>query len=255
MFTICLLSFIPHFSLSSIVISMCFASLWSFIYIFNKATDLKEDTINISGLPIKQSLYRKIVISSHLFLLWPILVLVFWPKILFFYAVLAVIFGYMYSFPFRINGGVFRLKKIFFIKNFVAALCWASVPTVLPSLYFDMNIHPSNLITGISYFVFIFAIEVVWDIRDIDGDRAVGIKTLPNSLGIKQSKIICLIPVLSMLIYQYMNMVIHPIFSAAYILTIITILLAKKNSHPYVFQGIVMIWILANISFLINVYM
>jgi hypothetical protein len=51
--------------------ALSFSALWTFIYIFNKATDGREDSVNLAGFPIDQSSYKKTFLVSYVFLLVP----------------------------------------------------------------------------------------------------------------------------------------------------------------------------------------
>lgn len=75
-----------------------------------------------------------------------------------------------------------RFKDVAEVKNFYAALCW-SLPLVLTAhLYAG---RPSPLIDVIPIVLITFFIdfvsEILWDIRDIDGDQAAGVRTLANA--------------------------------------------------------------------------
>lgn len=247
-----MVSFLPNISADAVIVSGCFSSLWAFIYLFNKVTDLQEDAVNVSGLPIQVVHCRRVLISSVICLLAPLPFLINRGELLALYIVLAIA-GYFYSAPLFLKRGK-RLKDILFIKNIVSAICWASIPTLVPAFYYDQVLSIETLILWLNFFVFIFAVEVVWDIRDIDGDRAAGIKTIPNVFGVLPSKIICLLPVLVMFFWRLMSVAIHPIYMVAYVLTILSIILVKQTSHPYFFQSMVIIWIVAYGLFLIQYY-
>ena len=253
-FSMCLMSFFPQMSLGVVVVSACFSCLGAFIYIFNKATDGQEDAINVAGLQVEKQWYKRVMVSAVICFMLPIPFLLQWPFLLVFYLVLAAV-GYLYSAPLKFFGFTRRLKDILFIKNAVSAVCWGSGAALLPVLYSGQQPDLMTFVTALNYFVFIFAVEVVWDIRDIDGDRAANIKTLPNTLGVLSSKIICLVPVIIMFGWRLMNVDIHPIYLTAYGLTILSILLVRQNSHPYFFQSLVMIWIVANVLFLGTYYL
>lgn len=235
------------------MVSIAFSFLFSFIYIFNKATDLKEDTVNISGLPIAAQHYRRVMIISLICFLLPLPFLFEWPNLLYLYLGLSVV-GYLYSVPLRIIGLHQRLKDILFVKNAVSAASWGAIPALVPALYNDQTLSLSAFILWLNYFIFIFAVEVVWDIRDIDGDKASGVKTLPNVFGVWPAKIICLVPISIMFGWRLLHTTIPPVYLVAYILTIISIVVVRQNSHPYFFQNLVIIWIIAHGVFLLQYY-
>ena len=232
---------------------MAFSLLGAFIYILNKATDVKEDSINTAGLPVEQKHFKVVTWAAMACLFLPILFLIQWPSLLTLYVILAAV-GYLYSRPFPLIGNT-RLKDIFIIKNVVSAACWAAVPAFVPTLYNENAINMMTFFIALNYFTFIFAVEVVWDIRDIEGDKEAGIKTLPNVFGVLWSKVICLIPIIILFGYRLMHVEIHPIYLTAYALTILSIITVRRASHPYFFQSLVMIWIVANTLFLTQYYL
>ena len=95
----------------------------------------------------------------------------------------------------------FKLKKFFFIKNFVVAFTWALCLTILPLLFFK---EPITL-QAVFIFLFIFlkgiGNTITFDIRDMKGDRVHGISTIPILLGIeKTKKLLILINILSFIV-------------------------------------------------------
>ncbi|MCJ7443164.1 MAG: UbiA family prenyltransferase [Methanotrichaceae archaeon] len=77
--------------------------------------------------------------------------------------------------------GIPRLKEVPFMKNILVAFIWALVTVLLPGI----QNATFSVIAFIFYFIFIkcFINTVIYDIRDIDGDRRCGIKTIPILLG------------------------------------------------------------------------
>lgn len=252
-FTICLVGFIPNLSWQVIILSAAFSLLGAFIYIFNKATDMQEDAINLAGLPIEKKHYRQVIIAALICLVVPIPFLFQWPTLLILYIGLGGI-GYFYSKPLKFWSYRRRLKDVFFVKNAVSAASWGAVPALVPALYQGQELGIETFLIWLNTFFFVFAIEVVWDIRDIEGDKAAGVKTIPNVYGVWPAKIFCLVPILAFFVFRLMSVSIHPIYLGAYVLTILSILIVRQNSHPYFFQSLVMIWIIANSAYLILYY-
>jgi len=96
------------------------------------------------------------------------------------------------------------LKKQFLIGNLTIALLTAIVPYLVVSLEFAAleRVHGREIVnttacslawfwtTGFAFFAFITNLtrEIIKDIQDINGDKAVGCKTLPIEMGIPYSK-------------------------------------------------------------------
>jgi 4-hydroxybenzoate polyprenyltransferase len=90
----------------------------------------------------------------------------------------------------RKEGRWMRLRDLPFIKIFLVAAVWAFVTVALPFIATQANWLPNRAeaFTLLQRFVFIFAITLPFDIRDLEHDRANGVKTIAASLGIDAIK-------------------------------------------------------------------
>lgn len=86
-----------------------------------------------------------------------------------------------------------RLKDLPFIKNFIVAITWALGTALLPAMH-------SNYVSVITmacvfYFMLIktFIDTVLYDIRDVKGDRESGVKTIPVLIGPRKTIAILLL--------------------------------------------------------------
>lgn len=105
-----------------------------------------------------------------------------------------LLLGILYSVPFigPGEGKPRRLKQVVVLKNAVPAVVW-SVTTVLYPATANFGTSRLQLLLAIAGLAcLIFAIEVAWDIRDMPGDRAAGIKTLATVLGAGRAPLISL---------------------------------------------------------------
>ena len=88
-----------------------------------------------------------------------------------------------YSFPLLKTGG---LRQVPGLKLFLIAGVWASACVLIP--YFESGVELETARLGMLWlkrFLFIAAITLPFDIKDIETDRAWGLKTLPALLGVK----------------------------------------------------------------------
>ncbi|CAG1004822.1 hypothetical protein METP3_03652 [Methanosarcinales archaeon] len=152
------------------------------VYGLNKLTDLKEDVINnpdraktIKKIEIifKFTVTLAFIFSMVLGFRIDILTL---PVIIF-----PLALGILYSVKFSKNFP--RLKDITGVKNITIALSWAVVSTFLPVIYSSEK--KSILIILIFYLFSIKSLinSILFDIRDIKGDRENKIRTIPVFLG------------------------------------------------------------------------
>lgn len=90
-----------------------------------------------------------------------------------------------YSTPLtRSAQGIFRLRQIPYLKIFIIALVWTLVTLLIPVMHAktSCSFH-SIVILGIERFLFLFAITIPFDIRDMKADHAAGLKTIPLQIG------------------------------------------------------------------------
>jgi 4-hydroxybenzoate polyprenyltransferase len=95
-----------------------------------------------------------------------------------------------YSLPVMVRGDrKLRLKDVPGLKIFLVALIWASVTVVLPALAAGVDLFGADTIWVFAErVVFIFAITLPFDVRDLARDRQAGIRTLPMRLGADRTR-------------------------------------------------------------------
>ncbi len=189
----------------SISLLIAFGLIVFATYTINRLTDTPEDSINYAQryLFIKQHGKTLLFFSVIGYLLSFVLIIPLGLKALVLGA-LPIIMGFLYSvewMPHTVSAKR-RLKEIFLFKNFVIAFTWAIVPVGLCIVYAGTGIR---MIAAEAVFVFaflkVFINTVVFDIRDVKGDAAKGIDTIPVRLGIKKTK--RLLTVLNLLLGLY----------------------------------------------------
>lgn len=112
-----------------------------------------------------------------------------------------------YSIPFiKLNNKGITLGEIPFVKTPVLALVWGISTTVIPLIEKNINLSTSFIgLQVLSRILFVFALCIPFEIRDIVSDKSKNIRTLPVIHGIKVTKIIgVLIVVLEIVIHHLM---------------------------------------------------
>ncbi|MES2681379.1 MAG: UbiA family prenyltransferase [Bacteroidota bacterium] len=91
----------------------------------------------------------------------------------------------LYSLPLlKIKKMVFRLREIPLAKIFVISVVWSGATILLPVIESGRVFETSHVVTLlIERFIFVFAITVPFDIRDMVTDRESNLKTIPILLG------------------------------------------------------------------------
>jgi len=89
--------------------------------------------------------------------------------------------------------GPYRLKDVAGLKIFVITAVWAGATALLPALQTDLSPEsPAVLLTVAERAVFIFALTLPFDIRDMERDRASEIWTIPLAIGPKATRYLAL---------------------------------------------------------------
>lgn len=253
MFFLCLAFFSQDINQQTVLIAICFSILISAIYFFNKYTDTIEDNINLRAFPLMEGDRQAILIFSGLFFIIPLPYLFYLNlSIAYFYICVPAFFGILYSQKINLFGKKFRFKDIPFLKNFAsAALIWAPIPTFLPNLYYEYNPNIWTLHTYVVIFSMVYVVEMIWDIRDIEGDLEANIKTIPNQFGVRVTKVIACALCLFCLILSFLPPTSSIIFKITYVIMVGLIIVINRNSNAYMFQSLVILWIIANFIFLL----
>jgi 1,4-dihydroxy-2-naphthoate octaprenyltransferase len=96
--------------------------------------------------------------------------------------VLGGLLTFVYSAP-NLEGRLFEfMRKIAFGKTIFLAFMWTYATTMLPILAHDPGSDPFSAFLG-SRFYLVYAICILFDLRDREEDRQKGIRALPTMLG------------------------------------------------------------------------
>lgn len=168
-----------HWALTAVV-----AVDWFLINLLNRVTDIDEDLEN--GIPGTERVARsKKALTVGCFALMGLSFVVthwLWPGLTpWRVAVQAIGLGYNYKIvpTFR---GLSRFKEIYFFKNFGSSMIF-----VLTCFVYPIAVEPAartmgwpGVVTLAAFFVpFELTYEILYDLRDIKGDRAEGVPTYP----------------------------------------------------------------------------
>jgi len=156
-----------------------------------------------------------------------------------------IAFGY--SLPlFSIGDKRFGLRNIPGLKLFIIALVWSVSTVTLPILeineshLFDIDFNDLVLLTA-KRFLFVAAITIPFDIRDLFQDKRYELKTIPTLLGEKKAYLFCQF---LLLCYLILLIVFNSGLNADFLALTLTIILAgwlifkstwEKNEYYYFF--------------------
>lgn len=168
---------------------------WLLINLLNRVTDLKEDLANgirgterlVGASRTVLGLWISVLVGSFL---WSAIV---WPELTpWRLAVQAIGVGYSYRVV-PSPRGLRRFKDLYFLKNFMSALLFVQTVFVYPLVVADWHlIYPGGAaaVVGLAVFFVAFEItyEILYDMRDLEGDRLAAVPTYPVVHGLARSR-------------------------------------------------------------------
>ncbi|HHT18785.1 MAG: UbiA family prenyltransferase [Euryarchaeota archaeon] len=151
------------------------------VYGLNKITDIKEDQLNnpertsfiLKYKPLfkySAGLTYFLAVLIGCFYGWKVLLIILFP----------LLAGIMYSK--KLHPNIPRLKNIFPVKSIIVALSWTVGNTFLPIVNGKTSFQ---VMLFIFYFFFIksFINTVLFDLIDYQGDKVIGVQTIPVVVG------------------------------------------------------------------------
>ena len=165
---------------------------WFLINLMNRVTDIEEDTKNaIAGTALVARNKRALTVGSFALMFGSIAATHFvWPGLTPWRVAVQVIgLGYNYDIV-PTPRGMSRFKELYFFKNF-----GSSVLFVLTCFVYPLALDPAartmswaGVATLALFFVpFELTYEILYDLRDLEGDRAEGVPTYPVVHGVPTS--------------------------------------------------------------------
>ncbi|MFL0354033.1 hypothetical protein [Xanthomarina sp. GH4-25] len=169
-----------------------------------------------------------------------------------------LVFGlvtFLYAIPFLPSKVIYdkhkNLRNISGLKVYIIALVWSGVTVVLPLINNNIPINADVIITIIQRFVFVVVLMLPFEIRDLNYD-SLKLATIPQQIGIKNTKIIGVILLMIFFFLEYLKDVMNA-YSVIILLIIIFISLlflvfsTKKQGSYYssfFVEGIPIYWLL-----------
>ena len=168
-------------------------TLWHYgIYLFDRVYDCEKDIYSQQN--------ESVPLSQQKLLFYFIAIIFFLPLVILFYNDMAL-FPYLVAMPFAFFYTIplwcfkKRLKDLLIVKNlYSAVIIWSG--SIFFSIVNYSNLRVVDLLEFNRFYqllIITFVVEVLWDIRDLDGDMKFGIKTLPNTIGVNSTKLLLLL--------------------------------------------------------------
>ncbi len=134
-----------------------------------------------------------------------------------------------------------RLRDIDMLKIFLVAGCWAYVTVLLPAAESNMLSSPHIWWMATERSLFVFAITLPFDIRDLKVDGHNQVRTFPAVLGLEKTLSLTgvILMIFSCLVYfNYSDIKIISAMLLSAVSTFIFIWLSPKYRHDYYFTGL-----------------
>jgi 4-hydroxybenzoate polyprenyltransferase len=165
------------------------------------------------------------------------------PSTTWLYLVLPIAITAAYVIPTSKTGR--RLRDFHLIKIFLLASSWSLLTTTVPLLNAGYTEAIPVAMIFIERFLFVIAITIPFDIRDIEVDTATGLRTLPHQLGVPGSKILALLLLMAsagiafLLLTRgvYPNGIIWP-YSVFLVITAVLIWGSRTRRGDYYYSGL-----------------
>ena len=124
-----------------------------------------------------------------------------------------ILISIIYPLLIKINNIQYGIRNIPFLKIFLISFTWSYVTLLLPALYYNIQLDYFLLSSFFERFLFVLAIAIPFDIRDYHSDK---IRTIPNTIGVINSKIFawfCLLLIqILLIIHVIQSNIVIPIF-------------------------------------------
>jgi 4-hydroxybenzoate polyprenyltransferase len=164
---------------------------WFIVNFTNKATDLEEDLAN--GIPGARQIarhQRRVEWINWLMIVGGLAAgLVVLPGLLpwrLLFTFIGLIYNYRWI-PWP--GGRTRLKETYFFKNFGSSMLFTLSVFIYPLVGLGAEYPVQKLLLAIAFFIPLeLTYEIIYDLRDVDGDRQQGVPTYPVVHGVDVAK-------------------------------------------------------------------
>ena len=137
-----------------------------------------------------------------------------------------------------------RLRDFDYIKIFLIAIVWAVITVIMPIFENTRHLSLSHFMLFLERAIFIFAITLPFDIRDLKVDAHIAVKTIPSRIGINKTKTlagICFLMAFLLAIGNFgLELYIEKVLLAlfiSYLSSFLLVLYSDRVEDDYFFTG------------------
>jgi 4-hydroxybenzoate polyprenyltransferase len=155
------------------------------VYQWNRLTDWREDAINCPADLQSALRHRRLIIGGCIAAIAAVVAAAVSAGSPSSNLVLAIVcaLGFLYSTTLVRGRPTLRLKSVFLVKNVASAAGWSLLTVIYPFLHGVQSVDRRMWLAFAAMFTGVFSSEVIWDVRDVQGDRAGGVGSLPARCG------------------------------------------------------------------------
>ena len=161
------------------------------------------------------------------------------------YLIFPAVLTYFYTNPLNNK----TLRSINGLKIFIIAICWVLIVVGIPVVEFELTITADIYIKSIQIFLFIIAITLPFEIRDLYTDPS-SLGTIPQKIGVKNTKLVGLMFLMNFLFLEFFkdeileqNLLVLPLI---FVISLLAVFLSKTKQHLYYasfwVEGIPVLW-------------
>ena len=147
-----------------------------FVYSLNRITDIEEDETNLPSRAAFTERYGKPLFAIGI--------------VLYVVAILGAVWLGIRGAPFLVLPAVvaalyslFRVKQRLLVKNLIVGVSWGIIPLGV-GVYYGIGLPTEIVVLAAFFTVMLTVAAAVFDIKDIEGDREEGIRTVPIVYGV-----------------------------------------------------------------------
>ena len=152
-----------------------------FVYSLNRITDIEEDRENVPGRADFTERYGRVLLAAGAALYLLAIgggVALGLPGAPF--LALPAVAAALYS--------LFHVKRVLLVKNLIVGVSWGVIPLGV-GVYYGTGPRAEVLVLAAFFTIMLTVAAAVFDIKDIEGDRAEGIRTAPIVFGVRATKV------------------------------------------------------------------
>ena len=150
-----------------------------------------------------------------------------------------------------------NLRTISGLKIYVIAIVWAVTAVIVPFIQGELNISSDAIIMSVQLFIYVIVAMLPFEIRDMRYD-SIKLATIPQQIGIKQTKIIGIVLALMMFFLEFLKDELHTtkliILLVVSVVLLTAVLFSKTNQSKYYsafwVESIPLLWVLMTLLML-----